>query len=45
MLETIPKPSTCLKISGYPIEILATDDNRVRTVRIGPRVENTDDSD
>ncbi len=39
MLETIPEPSTCLKISGYPIEILAADDNRVRTVRVGERVE------
>lgn len=38
LLETIPEPSTCLKISGYPLEILASDDNRVRTVRIGPRV-------
>ena len=45
MLETIPEPTTCLNISGYPIEILATDDNRVRTVRIGPRVKTTDDSD
>ena len=38
LLETIPEPSTCLKISGYPLEIVASDDNRVRTVRIGPRV-------
>jgi len=37
LLETIPEPSTCLKISGYPLEIVATDENRVRTVRIGPR--------
>jgi Mg2+/Co2+ transporter CorB len=36
-LETIPEPETCVKISGYPIEIVATSDNRVRTVRIGPR--------
>ena len=38
LLETIPEPSTCLKISGYPLEIVASDDIRVRTVRIGPRV-------
>ena len=38
LLETIPEPTTCLKISGYPLEIVASDDNRVRTVRIGPRV-------
>jgi len=43
-LETIPVPTTCLKINGYPIEIIETDDNRIRTVRVGPRViepENT----
>ncbi len=39
LLETIPKPQTCLKISGYPIEIVETDDNRIRTVRIGRRIE------
>ena len=39
LLETIPEPSTCLKVAGYPIEIVETDDNRIRTVRIGPRVE------
>ena len=38
MLETIPEPSTCVKISGYPLEIVASDDNRIRTVRIGKRV-------
>jgi Mg2+/Co2+ transporter CorB len=38
LLETIPEPTTCLTISGYPLEIVASDDNRVRTVRIGPRV-------
>ncbi len=37
MLETIPTPSTCVKISGYPIEIVETDDNRIRFVRIGKR--------
>jgi magnesium and cobalt exporter, CNNM family len=38
-LETIPEPHTCLKINGYPIEIVATDDTRIRTVRIGQRIE------
>ncbi len=42
LLETIPEPATCLKISGYPLEIVASDDNRVRTVRIGPRVAEPD---
>ena len=36
-LETIPAPRTCLKIEGYPIEIVEVDDNRIRTVRVGPR--------
>ena len=37
LLETIPPPGTCLKVNGYPIEIVEADDNRVRTVRVGPR--------
>lgn len=36
-LETIPQTGTCLKVDGYPIEIVEADENRVRTVRIGPR--------
>ena len=39
LLETIPEPSTCLKISGYPIEILTTDGTRIRTVRVGERLQ------
>ena len=38
-LETIPEPGTQLEVSGYPIEIIETDDNRVRTVRVGQRIE------
>jgi Mg2+/Co2+ transporter CorB len=38
MLETIPSPGTCLKINGYPIEIIETDDNRIRSVRVGQQV-------
>ena len=38
LLETIPAPNTCLKISGYPIEIVESDDNRIRSVRIGERM-------
>ena len=37
LLETIPAPGTCLKVNGYPIEIMETDDNRVRTARVGQR--------
>jgi Mg2+/Co2+ transporter CorB len=37
LLETIPPPTTCLKVNGYPIEIIETDENRIRTVRVGAR--------
>lgn len=37
LLETIPAPGTLLEVNGYPIEIVETDDNRVRTVRVGQR--------
>ena len=33
-LETIPAPGTCLKIDEYPIEILESNDNRIKKVRI-----------
>ena len=37
LLETIPAPGTRLEVNGYPIEIVETDDNRVRTARVGQR--------
>jgi Mg2+/Co2+ transporter CorB len=45
LLETIPEPSTCLKISGYPIEIVEADNNRIRSVRIGPRKDDKETVD
>ncbi len=39
LLETIPEPRTCLKIAGYPIEIVESDDTRIRSVRIGQRIK------
>ena len=39
MLETIPQPRTCLKVAGYPIEIVESDDTRILSVRIGQRLE------
>ena len=42
LLETIPEPRTRLKINGYPIEIVTTDDNRIRTVRVGLRTDETE---
>jgi Mg2+/Co2+ transporter CorB len=38
LLETIPGPATCLEVNRYPIEIVETDDNRIRSVRIGQRL-------
>ena len=38
LLETIPEPRTCVKVSGYPIEIVESDDTRIRMVRIGLRI-------
>jgi Mg2+/Co2+ transporter CorB len=38
LLETIPEATTCLKINGYPIEIIESDDNRIRSVRVGQRL-------
>jgi Mg2+/Co2+ transporter CorB len=39
LLETIPETGTCLTINGYPIEIVESDDNRVRSVRVGKRLQ------
>jgi Mg2+/Co2+ transporter CorB len=39
LLEAIPEPTECLKINGYPIEIVESDENRIRSVRIGKRLE------
>jgi Mg2+/Co2+ transporter CorB len=36
-LETIPEAGTGLKLYGYPIEIVETSDNMIKTVRIHPR--------
>jgi len=41
LLETIPAPGTCLKINGYDIEIVATDDNRIRSVRVSQHMPAT----
>jgi len=39
-LETIPESGTCLKIEGYPIEIIETKENRVQLARIYQADEN-----
>ncbi len=39
LLETIPEPRTRLVVNGYPIEVVETDEYRIRTVRVGARRE------
>ncbi len=41
-LETIPEPGTSLEIEGYPIEIVDTNEHRVKTARIYPRQQVTE---
>jgi Mg2+/Co2+ transporter CorB len=36
-LEYIPEPGTSLLLSGYPVEIIRTKGNLVKTVRVNPR--------
>lgn len=38
-LEAIPKVGTCLRIAGYPIEIVDVKENRVKIARVFPRLE------
>ena len=33
-LEMIPPPGTCIKISGYPLEVMHVKDNYIKTLRI-----------
>lgn len=35
-LETIPESKCCIRIAGYPIEIIAIESNMIKTVRIWP---------
>ena len=35
-METIPEPGTSLLIEGYPVEILQTQDNSVKMIRLEP---------
>ncbi len=37
-LESIPSAGTCLRLSGYPMEILQTKENRVKSVKIWPEL-------
>lgn len=44
-METIPEAGTSLLINAYPIEIIQTKDNAVRTVRLHPRLERSAQND
>lgn len=35
-LETIPKSGTCLRLYGFPVEVLQVKDNQIKSVRIIP---------
>jgi Mg2+/Co2+ transporter CorB len=38
-METIPEPGTSLLLADYPVEIIQTKDNVVKTVRVQPRLQ------
>ncbi|NNM59863.1 MAG: HlyC/CorC family transporter [Legionellales bacterium] len=40
-LEAIPQEQTCLRLAGYPIEVLTVQDNLVRSVNIKPGLYST----
>ena len=39
-MQAIPEPGTSVLIDGYPIEVVQTQNNAVRTVRMKPRLPN-----
>ncbi|HGX93080.1 MAG TPA: HlyC/CorC family transporter [Candidatus Tenderia sp.] len=40
-LESIPEPGTSVKIAGYPIDILQTTNNAIKTARLHPALRQT----
>jgi len=38
-LESMPKVGICLRLQGYPIEILEVDDTTVKTIRLWPKLK------
>jgi Mg2+/Co2+ transporter CorB len=44
-LETIPQPGTCVRLAGYPIEVITVEDNLVKTARISPALRKLQPSD
>ena len=43
-LEHIPDPGTSMLLGGYPVEIVQTSQNTVKTVRIDPRLKKSSPS-
>ena len=43
-METIPEPGTSMLLSGYPVEIVQTKDNAMKTIRIRPRLARRSES-
>ncbi len=39
-METIPDAGTCVRINGYPMEIVQVKDNKIKTVRLYPLLRN-----
>lgn len=37
-LETIPKSGTCLRLYGFPVEVLHVKDNKIKSVRVIPEL-------
>ncbi|MBD3608943.1 MAG: DUF21 domain-containing protein, partial [Gammaproteobacteria bacterium] len=44
-LETIPETGTSLMLSGYPIEIMQTGNNIIKTIRIHPEYQGKDNNE
>ena len=40
-METIPEPGTTVLIADYPLEVVQTTGNAVKTVRVAPRLDRT----
>lgn len=44
-MESIPEPGTSLMLAGYPVEIVQTKDNMVKTAQINPNFRRSKSSD
>ena len=44
-LPIFPQPGTCVRLAGYPIEVITVEDNLVKTARISPALRKLQPSD